>query len=45
MDRDGGRLETTGRMMRDDSGNYALRVKPKRAPRPWCPVVIELVSR
>jgi len=42
---DGERVKVRGRAFHNDGGDYKLAVKPVNVERPWCPVVIKLVSR
>lgn len=34
-----------GKWLRDDSGDYLLRVKPVKVTRPWCPITVHVWSR
>ncbi|MEZ4317475.1 MAG: protein kinase [Myxococcota bacterium] len=45
IEAEGDMVKVRGRWLRDDGGDYVLRVRPERVPREWCPVTIELVSR
>jgi hypothetical protein len=44
LEGEGGVLRLTGALLRPDSGMYDVRIRPISIPRPWCPVVVEVVS-